>query len=61
MLRKRAPLDDDHDLIDLLERELEQGVHIDRSPEVEETSTESSLGGLVVTEEHALVKELKKE
>jgi len=60
MLRKRAPLDDE-DLIDLLERELEQGVHIDRSPEVEKTSTESTLGGLVTTEEHALVNELKKE
>ena len=61
MLTRRAPLDDDEDLIDLLERELEQGVHIDRLPEVEEMSTESTLGGLVATEEHAMVKELKKE
>jgi hypothetical protein len=61
MLIKRAPLEDlkDDEVIDVLERELEEGVQIDRPPEIEEDSKQTVLGGLVSAEEHVLVRELK--
>jgi hypothetical protein len=59
MLRKRAPMDDE-DLIDLLERELEQGVQFDCPPESEEDSQQSLFGGLVTAEEHVTVHEMDK-
>jgi hypothetical protein len=58
MLIKRAPLEDD-EVIDIFERELEEGVHIDRPPEIEEDSKQTLLGGLISAEEHVLVRELK--
>jgi hypothetical protein len=61
MLIKRAPLEDleNDEVIDVLERELEEGVQIDRPPEIEEDSKQTVLGGLVSAEEHVLVRELK--
>jgi hypothetical protein len=60
MLKKKTPLEDD-DVIEVLERELEQGVQIDRSPEIEEDSKQTVLGGLITAEEHVSVHPLKQE
>ena len=54
---KKKPLEDD-DVIDVLERELEDGVQIDREPEIEEDSKQTVLGGLISAEEHVSVHEL---
>jgi len=56
MLSRKKPLDDD-DVIEVYERELEEGVHIDREPEVEEDSSQQMLGGLIRAEEHVSVRE----
>jgi len=56
MLSRKKPLDDD-DVIEVYERELEEGVHIDREPEVEEDSSQQILGGLISAEEHVSVRE----
>ena len=58
MLTRKAPLEDD-DLIDALERELEQGVQIDWLPGTEEDSKQTVLGGLIAVDEHVSVRELK--
>ena len=57
MLSQKKPLEDD-DFIEVYERELEEGVHIDREPEVEEDSSQQILGGLISAEEHVSVHEL---
>ena len=57
MLSRKKPLEDD-DVIEVYERELEEGVHIDREPEVEEDSSQQILGGLISAEEHVSVREL---
>ena len=59
MLKKKAPLEDD-DVIDVLERELEEGVHVEQSPEIEEDSKQTVLGGLITAEEHVSVHEWKR-
>ena len=56
MLSLKKPLEDD-DVIEVYERELEEGVHIDREPEVEEDSSQQMLGGLISAEEHVSVRE----
>ncbi|TMP96701.1 MAG: hypothetical protein E6L09_14690 [Verrucomicrobia bacterium] len=56
MLSQKRPLDDD-DVIEVYERELEEGVHIDR-PDIEEDSSQQMLGGLIRAEEHVSVHEL---
>jgi hypothetical protein len=58
MLTRKAPLEDD-DLIDVLERELERGVHVDRPPEIEQDSKQTVLGGLISAEEHVSVRKLE--
>jgi hypothetical protein len=58
MLVRKAPLEDD-ELSDVLERELEEGVHIDRPVEIEEDSEQQALGGLLGATEHVVVRELK--
>ena len=55
MLSQKRPLDDD-DVIEVYERELEEGVHIDR-PDIEEDSSQQILGGLISAEEHVSVHE----
>ena len=54
MLSLKKPLDDD-DVIEVYERELEEGVHIDREPDIEEDSSRRILGGLISAEEHVSV------
>ena len=56
MLSRKKPLEDD-DVIDVIERE-EEGVHVDREPEIEEDSSQQILGGLISAEEHVSVREL---
>ena len=57
MLSRKKPLEDD-DVIEVYERELEEGVHIDQEPEVDEDSSQKILGGLISAEEHISVREL---
>jgi hypothetical protein len=58
MMIRKAPLDEDAAL-EVLERELEEGVKIDRGPDIEEDSKQTALGGLISAEEHVEVRELK--
>ena len=60
MLTRKMPLEDD-EVIDVLERELEEGVHVDRAPGIEEHSEQTALGGLISAEEDVSVRELKLE
>jgi hypothetical protein len=60
MVTRKAPLDDD-DLIDLLERELLEGVKIEQAPGFVEDTQQTALGGLVKAEEHVRVRELEPE
>jgi hypothetical protein len=61
VLIRTAPLEDD-DMVDLLERELEEGVQIERGPDatITEDAKQNLLGGLVIAEEHVTVRDLKK-
>ena len=58
MLIRKAPLEDD-ELSDVLEREFEEGVQIDRPVEIDEESEQNVLGGLFGAREHVVVRELK--
>jgi hypothetical protein len=57
MVTRKTPLEDS-DFAEIFEREIEEGVHIERTPEFEEDSAQEVLGGLIRTEEHVSVHEL---
>lgn len=54
--RKTPP--GDCDFAEIFEREVEEGVHVEQTPEFEEESTQEVLGGLIRAEEHVSVHEL---
>ncbi len=59
MLELRAPLTSGTDTeIDMLERELEGGVMVDRPPEIHGHHVDEKLGGLITIEGHIDVREL---
>jgi hypothetical protein len=57
MVTRQSPLGE-CDFAEIFEREVEEGVHIERTPEVEEDSAQDVLGGLIHAEEHVSVREL---
>jgi hypothetical protein len=57
MVTRKTPLVD-CDFAEIFEREVEEGVHIEKTPEFEEGSAQEVLGGLIRVEEHVSVHEL---
>src|SRR3954467_1840058 len=60
MLKRLTPLEDT-DLIDVFERQLEKGVHVDGpvyGSLFDEDSRQAVLGGLITAEEHVSIREL---
>jgi hypothetical protein len=57
MLTRKKPLEE-CDFAEIFEREVEEGVHIDRTPEFDEESAQQLFGGLISAEEHVAVREL---
>ncbi|HEV3214503.1 MAG TPA: hypothetical protein VGZ27_02205 [Vicinamibacterales bacterium] len=57
MLIRKKPLEE-CDFAEIFEREVEEGAHIEGTPEVEEDSGQQLLGGLISAEEHVSVREL---
>lgn len=57
MVTCKAPLEE-CDFAEILEREVEEGVHIEKTTEFEEDSAQEVLGGLISAEEHVSVHEL---
>jgi hypothetical protein len=57
MVTRKTPLLD-CDFVEIFEREVEEGVHIEKTPEFEEESNQKVFGGLIRAEEHVSIHEL---